>query len=236
MKKISPYLLVVFLFATIFLVTACSNINYSLAKSENGEGWGDIETSSLSTKSDVQSLEKMKGEMEKEVGIENPENVNIKISNYEMLRTCGINNQLKYLGAPEEKIQRLADAIKYASFVTSIPEELIVALIKTESNFKAKAISSKKYKGLMQTPSATFIYFDVDILHGCRIFEDKLRIAKGNMLRALSLYKGGDNPVAMRYAKQTYNLYTHLLSKKKTCITNYKNNIFSHNFSDVYSD
>lgn len=236
MKKKSPYLLVVFLFATIFLVTACSNLNYSLARSENGEGWESTNSSPLSTKSDVQSLEEMKGEMTKEVG-KNPEDVNSKISNYDMLRTCGVSNQLKYLGAPEEKIQRLTDAIKYASFVTSISEELIIALIKTESNFKAKAISSKRYKGLMQTPSATFIYFDVDILHGCRIFEDKLKIAKGNMLRALSLYKGGDNPVAMKYAKQTYNLYTHLLSKKKTCVTNYKNNIFSStNFPDVYND
>ena len=125
---------------------------------------------------------------------------------------CSTTKYLRVVGAPEDKIQELSKGVKIASDVTSLREELIIAIIKTESNFEMKAISSKNYKGLMQTPSASFIYYDVDILHGARILEDKLKYSKGNLLQALTLYKGGNNPVARRYAMETLNLYNKLIS------------------------
>jgi len=122
---------------------------------------------------------------------------------------------LRYAGCPEKKIPILAHAVSTASKSTDgeISPALIVALVRTESTYKSDAISSKGYKGLMQTPKATFEYADVDILYGVRILRDKIRIANGNLELALALYKGGNNPEAKRYAKQTMNLYMQLAMK-----------------------
>jgi soluble lytic murein transglycosylase-like protein len=126
-----------------------------------------------------------------------------------------IEKNLEYLGAPKSKVDDLTQAVKIASDSTNLKEELIVAIIKTESNFKNHAVSYKKYKGLMQTPTATFIYSDVDVLHGARILKDKLRITNGNLLQALTLYKGGNNSIARRYAIETLDLYKDLLEKNQ---------------------
>ena len=126
---------------------------------------------------------------------------------------CLVEKNLRDLGAPGSQLVELSYAVKLASESTNLNEELIVAIIKTESDFKRNAISSKNYKGLMQTPSATFIYVDVDVLHGARILKDKLKTTNGNLLQALTLYKGGNNPVARRYAFETLNLYEKLLNQ-----------------------
>lgn len=117
---------------------------------------------------------------------------------------------LKYLNAPEKKIQEYSKSISIASKATSLSPTLIACIIFTESGFDNKAISSKNYKGLMQTPNATFIYSDVDILHGARIFKDKLRISKGNYEIAMMLYKGGRNKIARKYAKETLRIYNNI--------------------------
>jgi len=130
----------------------------------------------------------------------------IKVKSEEMLR---------HAGCPEKRIPVLAHAVSTASKSTGgeISPALIVALVKTESTYKSDAVSSKGYKGLMQTPKATFEYADVDILYGVRILKDKIHIANGNLELALALYKGGNNPEAKRYAKQTLNLYIQLASR-----------------------
>ena len=133
----------------------------------------------------------------------------------EITNKCFISKNLKFLGVSDNKVEKLKEAILIASNATSIKEELIIALVKTESEFINNAVSSKNYKGLMQTPTATFIYSDVDILHGTRILEDKLRITKGNLLKALTLYKGGNNNQARKYAKQTLTLYKKLVERNK---------------------
>lgn len=122
---------------------------------------------------------------------------------------------LEIAGCPVKKIPTLAHAVSTASKSTNgeVSPALIVALIKGESYYKENVISSKGYKGLMQTPKATFEYADVDVLYGVRILKDKLRIANGNLEFALALYKGGNNPEAKRYARQTLNLYMQLASR-----------------------
>jgi soluble lytic murein transglycosylase-like protein len=129
-----------------------------------------------------------------------------------------ISKTLKDLGAPDEQIESLTESIRFVAYTTDVKEELIIALIKTESNFNLKARSSKNYQGLMQTPSATFVYADVDILHGTRILQDKLKFANGNLFLALCYYKGGDNPQARAYALETLNLYNKLLEKNRELI------------------
>jgi len=134
-----------------------------------------------------------------------PINMNIAV-----MEDTTISKNLERLGAPKERINELSSAIRLASRETNINENLILALMYTESSFNPNARSygnGGKYKGLMQTPTASFIYADVDALHGARILKDKLRITDGRLLDALALYKGGRNKVAYRQAQETLNLY-----------------------------
>jgi soluble lytic murein transglycosylase-like protein len=115
------------------------------------------------------------------------------------------------VGAPSNKINDLSKAVTNASAMTDLSPELIVALMKTESEFNYKAISSKGYKGLMQTPWATFKWASVDTLHGAEILREKLRYSRGDLKLALALYKGGNNEAARGYAIETFALYRSLL-------------------------
>jgi len=124
-------------------------------------------------------------------------------------QTERIEKLLVAAGAPENRIPVLVDAIATASSSTGFNPALLVALIKTESTFKREAISPKGYKGEMQTPSATR-FSEVNILYGAKILEEKMGYANGDLLLALALYKGGNNPMAKRQAKETFNLYRHL--------------------------
>ena len=131
-----------------------------------------------------------------------------------------ISQLLLELGAPKNQVERLTEASIFVASTTEIKEELLIALMKTESNFNIKAVgpnnwTGNNYKGLMQTPTATFIYADVDILHGARILQDKLRFAHGDLLLALAYYKGGDNPSAKQFARETLDLYNQLLIKQR---------------------
>lgn len=121
---------------------------------------------------------------------------------------------LNHLGAPTNKIDKFSVAIGNAAKLTDFSPTLLVALMYTESMFKETAISPKNYKGLMQTPKATFIYSDVDILYGSRILRDKMGDAKGDLPLALALYKGGNNPAAKRYAKECLQIYNNLKKKR----------------------
>ena len=83
-----------------------------------------------------------------------------------------VRDALIYLKAPKKDIPELTNAVLLASKQINISPLLIIALIDTESNFKKNAVSNKNYKGLMQTPTATMQYIDVDILHGVKILGD----------------------------------------------------------------
>jgi len=121
---------------------------------------------------------------------------------------------LKLLGAPSSEVKELTRAVKIASSATSFHERLCVALMYTESTFKKDAVSSKGYKGLMQTPTATFRYAAVDTLHGMSILRDYYN-STGNLEDALTLYKGGKltNVAARIYAKETIKVYHDLVRK-----------------------
>jgi soluble lytic murein transglycosylase-like protein len=135
----------------------------------------------------------------------NPVKVENKISKDNRKET--IERKIRFLKAPERDIKELTGAIDIVSRVTNKHPDLIIAIMSTESEFKRNAVSSKGYKGLMQTPRASFEHLDVDTLYGVRILEEKLKTTDGDLLKALALYKGGNNPLARKYAKQTYELY-----------------------------
>jgi len=77
----------------------------------------------------------------------------------------------------------------------------ILCLIKTESDYNRKAISHKRYAGLMQTPGMSG-YIDLDIRWGVRILKKKLDLAKCDLRKAIALYKGGNNRLARRQAEE----------------------------------
>lgn len=121
-----------------------------------------------------------------------------------------VKASLIYLNVPKSKIQLMTNAVSTAARSTEISPLLIVALISTESNFKQNALSSKGYKGLMQTPFATMKWEEVDVLIGAKILKEKLYYANNDLTLALSLYKGGNNPVARKQALATLKLYKQL--------------------------
>lgn len=118
----------------------------------------------------------------------------------------GLTLVLNRLHAPKDRIPEMESALRLASDRTGIDGKLLAVLAFTESNFKKTAVSGKGYKGLMQTPSASF-FTDVDILYGARILKEKLRLTGGNLLEALTLYKGGDRPSARKQANRVLAIY-----------------------------
>jgi len=130
----------------------------------------------------------------------------VSISGEDPVKTEAIKS-LEVLNAPPEKINKLATGITLASKATGLSSSLITCIMSTESSFNERAVSPKNYKGLMQTPSATFIYSDVDILHGARILKDKLSMTNDNLYEALTLYKGGKNSLARKQAQEVIDLY-----------------------------
>lgn len=126
-----------------------------------------------------------------------------------------IKQDLVILKAPKKEVQELTNAVYIAHQSTGISHKLITSLMCTESNFDKNAIGPDnrtgiRYKGLLQTPIATFRFSDVDTLHGARILKEKLEITDYDLRRALALYKGGDNPMALRQADEIIKLYRKL--------------------------
>lgn len=138
--------------------------------------------------------------------------VAVKINEYVVL--IQIKNDLADLNAPQNDIVELSNAIYASHQSTGIHPKLITALMYTESNFNKKAIGPEnwtgiRYKGLMQTPTATY-YSDVDTLHGSRILKEKLSMANHDLRTALAMYKGGKNPMAFKQADEVLTVFRRL--------------------------
>lgn len=124
-----------------------------------------------------------------------------------------LRESLEYLRCPRYKILQVKSGIESASNSTGISQLLLASLLYTESGFRYGPISNKGYIGIAQTPYASIKYPEVDIMHGAMILKDKLRYAKGNIFVALTLYKGGRNPVARKQARQVIQVYNSLIEK-----------------------
>jgi hypothetical protein len=126
-----------------------------------------------------------------------------------------IKKALTFLGAPIIKLHDLTSAINLASQQTKISPYLLASLCYTESTFNYKAKSNKGYVGLMQTPWASKKWADLDVLHGARILEEKLKLSNNDLELALTLYKGGRNEMAKRQARETMIVYNRLLDRMR---------------------
>ena len=119
--------------------------------------------------------------------------------------------ELKLVSLAGESSRHLASSFLLASGATGISTEFLIALTSTESNFNERAVSSKGYKGLMQIPHAVY-YPNANILIGATIFTEKMKLAKGNIKKAICLYKGYsyDTEYGRRKAEMVLVLYRKL--------------------------
>lgn len=108
------------------------------------------------------------------------------------------------IGDPGEQILQ---AVALSSKQTGLSQDLLLALMYSESSFQPKAVSSKQYQGLMQIPQKVH-YPDANCLIGARIFLEKLKITDGDYRKAIIIYKGWtiDHPEGKRQADKVLSL------------------------------
>lgn len=85
--------------------------------------------------------------------------------------------------------REVAINIDLASRMTGISENLILAILVTESGGNKEAVSSKNYRGYMQIPYTLTDPQD-NIIIGALILKEKLKLSNGDMIKAIYLYKG----------------------------------------------
>ena len=121
--------------------------------------------------------------------------------------------------------ESVAEKISYEvhTQAKSIPPELIIGIIEVESVFDPFAVSKKNARGLMQILNGGDIKYDSSKIHnipyniqkGIEIFNEHLRMKKGDLKKALESYVGGDS----KYPEQVLiRLGTYLLfcSERRT--------------------
>lgn len=118
--------------------------------------------------------------------------------------------KLQTVGIDSEKV---AKAVDLASKQSGISPEFLIALMHSESTGNTKAVSSMGYKGLMQIPHAVY-YADANMLIGAHIFNEKMLQAKGDVVKALCLYKG--YPIGSTRGLQQARKVLALYNKLKT--------------------
>lgn len=87
------------------------------------------------------------------------------------------------------KLDTYTTSCYLGSRIAGVDPVLIACIMWTESRFKPNAKSSMGYKGVMQTPTATG-YVEVDTMHGCVKLRDHMAVTHGNLIKALTNYKG----------------------------------------------
>lgn len=96
------------------------------------------------------------------------------------------------------------EEVKSASEKYNVPQELIYGVIKTESSFNPKAVSSAGARGLMQITPDTFewlnLYYADDKLDGKNpelLFEEEINIEYGTLLLSILIDRYGDVDTAI---------------------------------------
>jgi soluble lytic murein transglycosylase-like protein len=108
--------------------------------------------------------------------------------------------------SPKSIALEIARNVEVKTYGSSLPFELILAMIDTESNFDPYAVSNKEAHGLMQIKVGEFIDnkkkiviekdkihdIDYNIISGINVFNEHLTLSNGNVRQALTTYVGGD--------------------------------------------
>lgn len=128
-------------------------------------------------------------------------------------RLTEVRKALKLLG----KDQKFATPLYQSAVASSIDPLLWTCNIQCESEFKITAKSNKGYKGLGQTPQAAMKtgYELADLTYAACVYQEKVKIAKGDTKLAWALYKGGNNPAAKKEAEKVFVLHRKLKEQIK---------------------
>lgn len=112
-------------------------------------------------------------------------------------------------------MDKIYSAVKTASKKYGVDENLILAIIKQESNFDSTATSSCGAAGLMQVMPSNFSHtnisdgYDVDqnVNGGTKLFREYLDKYNGNIEMALMAYNGGPGTIQKRGVSSPSDLY-----------------------------
>lgn len=147
--------------------------------------------------------------------------VNGKVRVYNGKRYAGSTSansiSTRYPGSTD----RIYRAIKDAAARYQLPAELVAAIIKVESDFNPRAISSKGARGLMQLMPATAKELQVrnsfsveqNIDGGCRYLRSLLDEFDGELRMALAAYNAGPGAVKKYQGIPPYSETRHYLNK-----------------------
>ena len=129
-----------------------------------------------------------------------------------------INNVSSYIEVTNKNAtqkEQIEDAVRKASEKYGIDENLIKAVIKTESNFNPNAVSSAGAKGLMQVMPSNYkslgisnpfdIYQNVD--GGTKLLREYLDKYNGDVEMALMAYNGGPTRMKNRGVTSINDIY-----------------------------
>jgi soluble lytic murein transglycosylase-like protein len=107
------------------------------------------------------------------------------------------------LAAMQKRRQRYAPLIESAARASELRPELVHAVVRAESAYRADAVSEKGARGLMQLMPATAERFGVTDLHdprqnlrgGTRYLRELLKLFDNDLRLALAAYNAGENAV-----------------------------------------
>ena len=125
------------------------------------------------------------------------------------------SNYIEVTNKNSTQKQQIEDAVKKASEKHGIDENLIKAVMKTESNFNPNAVSSVGAKGLMQVMPANYKHlgisnpFDIyqNIDGGTKLLREYLDKYNGDVEMALMAYNGGPTRMKNRGVTSVEHIY-----------------------------
>lgn len=125
------------------------------------------------------------------------------------------SNYIEVTNKNASQKQQIEDAVRKASEKYGIDENLIKAVIKTESNFNPNAVSSVGAKGLMQIMPANYKHlgisnpFDIyqNIDGGTKLLREYLDKYNGDVEMALMAYNGGPTRMKNRGVTSVEHIY-----------------------------
>lgn len=151
-------------------------------------------------------------------------NIHLNIESNINIRNDSIDSQIPNVGKVNNvevtnknlsEKEQIEDAVKRASKKYGLDENLIKAVIKTESNFNPRVVSHAGAKGLMQIMPANFkhlgvtnpfdIYQNVDA--GTKLLKEYIDKYNGNVEMGLMAYNGGPTRMKNRGVTSVEHIY-----------------------------